>query len=180
MSTSGAIFVALEPQDQSANARHTSNDLQLMESSTMGVQLIYLSRAVGSLLDSIIVPLNSGISAPGSPVLLAEVAKSSVLLPRQRCVEAYRVRFSALAQACVRALWSGQGADAGHARAATSIAAGFREMSNMACELKGAGKLQKSSGLGSNSRLMAPWRDNHTVHCFCQTRLTELGKWRNR
>ena len=119
MSTSGAIFVALEPQDQSANARHTSNDLQLIESSTMGVQLIYLSRAVGSLLDSIIVPLNSGISAAGSTVLLAGVAKSSVLLPRQRCVEAYRVRFSALAHVCVRALWIGQGADARHARAAS-------------------------------------------------------------
>jgi len=68
--------VALEPQDQSANARHTSNDLQLMESSTMGVQLIYLSRAVGSLLDTMIVPPNSTDSAAGSLALLAGIAKS--------------------------------------------------------------------------------------------------------
>jgi len=75
MSTPGAIFVAVAPQDQSANARHTSNDLQLMESSTKGVQLIYLSRAVGSSLDSIKVPPTTKISAARSPALLAEVAK---------------------------------------------------------------------------------------------------------
>jgi hypothetical protein len=75
MSTSGAIFVADEPQDQSANARHTSNDLQLMESSTMGVQLIYLSRAVGSLLASTILPPISRISAAASSALLTGVAK---------------------------------------------------------------------------------------------------------
>jgi hypothetical protein len=75
MSTCGTIFVAVEPQDKAANARHTSNDLQLKESSTMGVQPIYLSRAVGSLLDPVSVPPTSRISAAGSLALLTGVAK---------------------------------------------------------------------------------------------------------